>query len=600
MISSAASFTSQPPVKMALRELDAVTEQSFEALAAQTADWWHHFWSISYIDLHSDDGEADFVAAHWAYFLYLMGSTSRGAYQPRFGGLLFCTNGDMREWGSQYWWANQGCYYNGVQASGHFELMQPVFDTYTRMYDACARAAQQQWGSKGIWIPETVFFDGPENLPDDIAAEMRDLYLGKKPWEQRSEKFMALADTKAPHNSRWNWKDKGRWIDGHYVWPDRGAGPRGPVVGILSSGAKIAYLYWLHYDYTRDKTFLRERAYPMLKGVAEFYRNYPNLKRGADGYYHIHDVNNHEPVWGVTDAQEEVCAMRGMVPLAIRAAEILDADADLCATWRAFNEKLPSLPRDQLQTGHVAQPFYWIAGVPPAVHGDPTRPALLPVLLYDLCTLATTDAQTQKTARNTYGLTHPRPTTQGTAVSVLSQAAVIAARMGNADDVRFMLPNQIRCLAPDHDFCDFAGSGSAASPVLMNRMTLREGPGAIDAERLGRVADALESALLQSSPPVPAGEPILQLIPALPKQWDARFRLPARGGFVVTASVQKGAIDSVEILSTAGGECRIKNPWPGASVEVRGGGDDKASVISGDLLKFSTVRGQTVRLAPSR
>src|SRR5439155_27010095 len=33
LISSAASFTSQPPVKMALRELDAVTEQSFEALA---------------------------------------------------------------------------------------------------------------------------------------------------------------------------------------------------------------------------------------------------------------------------------------------------------------------------------------------------------------------------------------------------------------------------------------------------------------------------------------------------------------------------------------------------------------------------------------
>ena len=34
----------------------------------------------------------------------------------------------------------------------------------------------------------------------------------------------------------------------------------------------------------------------MLKGAVEFYRNYPNVKKGADGKYHIHHVNSNESV----------------------------------------------------------------------------------------------------------------------------------------------------------------------------------------------------------------------------------------------------------------------------------------------------------------
>ena len=57
---------------------------------------------------------------------------------------------------------------------------------YSGMFDAAATAARQQWGSQGIYIPETVWLDGLAKLPDDIAAEMRDLYLLRKPWSQRS------------------------------------------------------------------------------------------------------------------------------------------------------------------------------------------------------------------------------------------------------------------------------------------------------------------------------------------------------------------------------------------------------------------------------
>jgi hypothetical protein len=51
------------------------------------------------------------------------------------------------------------------------ELMDPMFQMYSGMLEATALAARQQFGSEGIWIPETTFFNGPERLPDDIAQE---------------------------------------------------------------------------------------------------------------------------------------------------------------------------------------------------------------------------------------------------------------------------------------------------------------------------------------------------------------------------------------------------------------------------------------------
>ncbi len=42
--------------------------------------------------------------------------------------------------------------------------MRPLFDMYTRMYASLERAAVQQWDSKGIFIPETIGFDGLPEL----------------------------------------------------------------------------------------------------------------------------------------------------------------------------------------------------------------------------------------------------------------------------------------------------------------------------------------------------------------------------------------------------------------------------------------------------
>ena len=340
---------------MALNQLRAAEGKGFKRLQSETADWWHDFWSKGFVYMHSSSGQADFVEANYTYFLYLMGASSRGGFPPRFGGMLWRTTGDLSRWGSQYWWANTSAYYSGLLPANRLELLDPLFSMYTGMADACALAARQQWGSQGLWIPETTFFNGPEKLPEDIAAELQNLMLVRKPFSERTSKFLWYAEVKNRHNSRWNFLADGHWEHGHFVVPTKGGsrssndgGEKSEIFGhtthMLGPGARIAYLYWQRYEHAMDQNWLRDRAYPMIKGSAEFYRNFPNFQKGADGQYHLHHVNNSESQWNSSDTAYEVASLRTIFPLAIRASEILNVDSELRTIWREINDHLPLPP----------------------------------------------------------------------------------------------------------------------------------------------------------------------------------------------------------------------------------------------------------------
>ncbi|MCX5637725.1 MAG: hypothetical protein NTX52_08555 [Planctomycetota bacterium] len=133
--------------------------------------------------------------------------------------------------------------------------------------------------------------------------------------------------------------------------------------------------------------------------------------------------------------------------------------------------------------------------------------------------------------------------------------------------------------------------------VLPNRLTLQEGPGAIDCERIGRAAEALHAALLQSVPPAIGKDAVIYIFPAWPKEWDAAYTLLARGAFLVSASIEKGRIEFVEIQSQVGGECRLRNPWPDTVLTLYRNGK-KAEDLSGSLLTLQTARGETVTVVP--
>ena len=603
MVASAATLESdEDAAAAAYRQLDAVSAQSAAESERQTQEWWHGYWAGGAVELHSKDGTAEFVQQNYHYFLYLMAATSRGNLPPKFNGMLWNTGGDLRMWGAQQWFTNLSCYYAALPATGRFDLMEPMFDMYTGMFEACTRAARQQWGSCGIYIPETVYFDGLEELPQEIATEMRQLYLLQKPWEQRSGMFMDLAERKHPFSSRWNWIVQGKWKDGKYTISERGFGPYGPTSHMFSSTAKIAWLYWQRYEYTLDREWLRERAYPMLRGAVEFYRNHPNLRKEKDGRYHMHWSNSGEPVFGVRDSFEDMVAMRCITGAVLRAATILNADQEMPPTWREFLEHLAPLPTttdaDALHPPDYNGPRIFVNGLKPAVKADriPTgwMPDInsLPIWFFDLSNVETQDRDAFALAEATFdrllheGL-HPE-----TPVGILSMLAVAAASLGRADAVRILLPNQMRP-QPNPRSPWYKESG-----LLENRMTLGEGAQALHAEHLGRAAEALHRALLQSNPPAAGEDPIVHLFPAWPREWDARYTLLARGGFRVTAAMRNGTVEYAELESLAGAVCRVRNPFPGDGVQLYRNGR-RAEDLSGSLLIFETSRSERIMLRRS-
>ena len=588
LIASAASFDREEDiVSIAARQLSAAAAKGFDGLLESNKQWWRDFWSRAFVHLHSDDGVVDEIERNYNYFLYIMASSSRGSLPAKFNGMLWSTQGDRREWGSQHWWNNLSFLYKGLFAANRLELLDPMFDMYTGMYDSLALAARQQWGSKGIFIPEAVWFDGLAELPDDIAEEMRDLYLLKKPWAQRSSRFCRFADSKHPQTGRWNWKGYGKWVDGHWQYPDKEAGPFGQCVHILSSTARVPFLYWQRYEYTQDIGWLRNRAYPMLKGGAEFYRNFPNVKKGPDGKYHINHVNNNEGSWDCLDPMDEMTAMHGIFPAAIKASEILDVDVDLRRLWQEFLDNLAPLPRsDNPEAGIAAdsnQPVYWINTVKSAYLRGRSRVSQRPNLYYDLCTLETKsrDPETFRITSDTFDLSVRNKVTY--------RMAIAAAMLGRSDEMKQFLPGMLRLLP---------GGPERKERFYSNRLANWEGPQAMSVEDIGAASDALHLALCQGVPAGPGGETVIHVFAAWPKCWDAAFTLLCRGAFLVTSSMRKGTIEFVEIKSRASSQCRLHNPWSGAKVTVYRDGK-KWKSLEGSLLKFETTKGRLFVIVPA-
>ncbi len=563
LVSSAASFDKKVDVvELAIKKLDRATSKGYDAMLASNKAWWHPFWEQSYVQLSSKDGKADYINKNYIYYLYLMASSSRGDYPVKFNGMLWSTDGDKRDWGGSFWGANQSCIYNALLTANKFELFNPMFKMFSSLYKASARSAEQQWGSKGIYIAETIAFDGDPEMPDSIAKEMRELMLVQKPWDQRSQAFRDYATGRNSLLSRWNNADSKDAF--------------GPVSHIFSRGAKIAYTYWMNYELTMDKRWLSASAYPMIKGVAEFYRNFPNLKKEADGKYHIYHVNDNEPIRNGNNTGEEISSMMGILPVAIKASEILNVDADLRPLWRELLQNLSPLPMSNAFPELKNQPLRHVKSLLPVQQGchASALPDLntMPVFCFDLCTLESKDTMMVRVATNTFNAYYKNGIKEGSTAGPLCMLPIAGAMLGRTEVTKYLIYNQMKAINRS---------------IFENRMDWFEGLQGTTCERLGRGADALQNALVQSIPSKPGEPTIIRVFPAWPKEWNGQFKLLCRGNFMVSSSFQDGDIKYVELKSQAGSDCRIRNPWGNSAIDIYAD-SKKIKTAGGDLITFKT------------
>jgi hypothetical protein len=542
----------------------------------QHARWWEAFWGRTFVRIKSPGERGEQAARDRELFLYHMASSSRGAYPPKWNGSIFLTSGDARAWGAQFWlWTTELLYWP-LHAADASDLTEPFFEMYRRQLPALDIAARQRWRAAGIFLPETTPFDGPKALSDDEANEYRDHFLGE-PHTDDISAGLAASISYDWHLSTLT-SETARNHHG-YSW----------ISHLASSAAELAVHAWWRYRHTGDIGWLRSHAYPLLRGVVEFYRSL--ARRGEDGHWHLHGTNAHEDFWGVTDSIMDLAAIRGTVPLAIRAATLLDVDADLREQWQAFLDNLApypmgSDPRARTLAGGALADVAWAAGYKGAVDGSHNSEdvQLSPIFPFEDWTLETRSAAMDAVARRTLALVpRHRRVLAGDTLNTAVRSPIAAVRAGMGAALPALLAHY-----------------RAAFQALPNGFSPFEGESAHSIEHLGLLTMILQEALLQSVSPHPGKPDIINIFPAWPKIWDASFRLLARGGFVVSATMRSGRIGPVEVKSRLGEECRVRNPWPNpCHVETDDGRRRKdASVIEG-VIRFPTQPGGCYRLFSS-
>ncbi|MFM9370784.1 discoidin domain-containing protein [Streptomyces sp. Da 82-17] len=99
----------------------------------------------------------------------------------------------------------------------------------------------------------------------------------------------------------------------------------------------IALAVWQYYQATGDRTWLRERGWPVLKGIAEFWAD--RADRNADGSYSVHDVAGPDEYSnGVSDGAFTNAGAATALRNATRAAALVGAEAP--ARWNAVADRL--------------------------------------------------------------------------------------------------------------------------------------------------------------------------------------------------------------------------------------------------------------------
>ena len=563
-------------VKLAANTVNSAKTKGLDGIYSSNQSWWQDFWSKSYIHLPADSTAID-IQKKWLYFLYVSAISQRGDYPAKFAGNLFHTGGQFKMWGgTQYWGYNQEPLHYSFDGANHGELQEPVFKMYMNNYDNYATAAQQQWGSKGIFINETGYWNGPERLPFDIANDLRDFMInGNGPSSSLSD----FANARNRMQSRWE-----LWLT---YW----------TTFTTINASERAEHFWNHYLYSLDTNFLSTQAYPMLKGASEFYRNFPNLKL-EDRKYHIYRTNLHEHIMGGKDIIDDLAFIKGVMQATIKASEILGLDSDLRPLWQDIVDSLATYPESgQPNTiGSITHPrgyATWGQARTPAaqvrydaIEQEPQSPRLRMLENYNVLTLETKDQRLDggdwAIANNSFeaNIAYNLNMSLGKYGSGLGRYLLDAAALGRSeyntvlDNLNSEINSKVESSANrlgfvSTDWAEFGGYGILSA--------------------------GLQEGLMQSISATPGGDPVIRVFPVWDKNKPAYFKLLAKGGFLVSSSVKSGEVSFVEINSQLGGTCRIRNPWHGNAISLYRNGV-KAENLTGSLISFSTRIGEDIKI----
>jgi alpha-L-fucosidase 2 len=523
---------------LAKREYEGAIALPLDILREEHAAWWREFWSKSSLRIESGDGMGQRLTGAYHVHLYTLGCVNRGPVPAKWDGGPGLMRGDERTWGLAEWVQEIRFTYLPLYAANHLEMAKGLTDHYTRMLPFLREQTKRMWDVPGLWIPETV-------LP----------WGGVEDWILRNEDgaqsyFKAWDPASAPYGKfqRYN-----------------------QYVGFLfTCGPELCGHYLAYYRYTGDETFLREEAYPLLRGVAEFLSGL--LRKGDDGRFHLDPANALETWWMARDPADAMAGIEWLFTEFVALAERLGSDKEL---RERLGNQLAALPDPPLGVwsldGTVDDSID--AYAPAAAPGDPPQhrnfenPALYRVFPFGLSGIGADD--------------HPRAvrTFEHRIFSggqSWSMDAIWAARLGLGEEAGALLAAHTRKW---HRF-RYGGWDSGNSTVFPDGLAVVP-----YTDGAGVACFALHEMLLQSH----GG--LIRVLPAVPADWSGAFQLRAENGFLVAVDFEKGVPNAIKIHSLSDASCALANPWGKACV-VRDGGE---TVLRSEeeTIRFETRAGKT-------
>lgn len=287
-----------------------------------------------------------------------------------------------------------------------------------------------------------------------------------------------------------------------------------------TAGPWLATHIWEYYDYTRDKKFLQETGYELIKSSAQF--TVDHLWHKPDGTYTAAPSTSpeHGPVdEGVTFAHAVV---REILLDAIQASRVLGVDANERKEWENVLEKLVPY-----RIGRYGQLLEWSSDI-----DDPK--------------------DEHRHVNHLFGL-HPGHTISPVTTPELAQAArVVLEHRGDGAtgwSMGWKLNQWARLQDGNHAYKLY---GNLLKNGTLDNLWDTHAPFQIDGN-FGGTAGVTEM-LLQSH------MGFIQLLPALPDAWrnGSITRICAKGNFEVSISWKEGKLEKATFLSKSGAPCKVK------------------------------------------
>ncbi|MEV4313783.1 hypothetical protein [Actinocrispum sp. NPDC049592] len=272
-------------VAQARNQLAAVKATGYGSTLTSYRNWWHGFWQRSFVQYSNRAGDADYLENVYYLATYMIAAGGYGDYPFHFINGVFRSTGDNTKWSNGYWYWNQRDVYNSFLASNHVDLLSRFNNLYSRNATVLKAATSTRYGIDGLWVPETMGWDG--NARGTVNSDF--------------------------------------------------------TKNILSTGYEAAFNMYLQYRYTNDSNYLRNTAYPFMRDVVKFYAAKLSLDTATNTYF-MASSNAHETYWNVPNAITDLAAVRSLFPITIQTSQTLGLDANLRGQWQNILDHLVAYP----------------------------------------------------------------------------------------------------------------------------------------------------------------------------------------------------------------------------------------------------------------